>query len=358
MLLKRNMLILKNISKKFDKFRLIDINIEISEGTYYILLGRSGSGKTQLLELIAGLNRPDSGDIWLDGENITNKKIQERRIGLVFQDYAIFPNMTVFGNIAYSLNSGKLDKIQVKESVLKIATQLNISHLLERNTHYLSSGELQRVALARTLITSPRLLLLDEPMASIDANLKDDVKKLLRHLNRQGLTIIHVTHDYREAVSLAGRVGVIHNGRIIQEGDPEDVFRKPVNKFVARYSGIRNFFRVEFHKVNGEWKAFGKDNLVFNLQGNSYPARGMLIIRSEDIRIFSKMPSTDPANCFKGVVREIVPSESGMEIAVDTGETFYVDISVDTFKQLQINELSEVWICFPSEAVTALKVEE
>ena len=111
-------------------------------------------------------------------------------------------------------------------------------------------------------------------MASIDASLKDDIKRLLRRLNSQGLTIIHVTHDYREAVSLASRVGVIHNGRIIQEGIPDEVFRKPINKFVARYSGIRNFFRVEFRKENGEWKAVSKNNLVVDLSGDNYPADG------------------------------------------------------------------------------------
>ena len=349
------MLTLKNISKKLGEFHIKDIDLEISEGTYYVLLGRSGSGKTQLLEVIAGLNMPDSGEIWLDGENITEKKIQNRSIGLVFQDYAIFPNMTVFGNIAYSISSGKVDKNLVKERVSKVSAELNISHLLGRSTHHLSGGELQRVALARTLITSPRLLLLDEPMASIDASLKDDIKRLLKRLNRQGLTIIHVTHDYREAVSLATRVGVIHNGRIIQDGNPDDVFRKPVNKFVARYSGIRNFFRVEFKKENGEWKAVCNDKLVFNLSENFYPREGLLILRSDDIKISQKMPSSHSGNCFKGIVREILPSEYGMEITVDAGETFYVDISADTYKQQPLCELSEVWISFSNEAGIALE---
>jgi molybdate/tungstate transport system ATP-binding protein len=350
-----NMLILNKISKKLGNFHLTDINLEISEGTYYVLLGRSGSGKTQLLELIAGLNKPDSGEIWLEGEDITCKKLQNRGIGLVFQDYAIFPNMTVFGNIAYSLHSAKTDKKVVKERVAKVAGDLSISHLLGRNTHHLSGGELQRVALARTLITSPRLLLLDEPMASIDASLKDDIKRLLRRLNSQGLTIIHVTHDYREAVSLASKVGVIHNGRIIQEGRPDEVFRKPVNKFVARYSGIRNFFRVEFRREKGEWRAISKNKLEMNLSGNSYPDEGLLIIRSDDIRISEKMPDPGDVNCFKGIVRDILPSEYGMEVEIDAGETFFIDISADTYKLHPVKELSEVWISFSREAGVALE---
>jgi molybdate/tungstate transport system ATP-binding protein len=349
------MLILKNISKKLGGFHLKNIDIEIAEGTYYVLLGRSGSGKTQLLELIAGLNRADSGEIWLDGENITEKRIQDRGIGLVFQDYAIFPNMTVFGNIAYSLHSGKMNKELVNEKVNKIADELSISHLLKRNTHHLSGGELQRVALARTLITSPRMLILDEPMASVDASLKDDIKRLLRRLNRQGLTIIHVTHDYREALSLATRVGVIHNGRIIQEGPPDNVFRKPVNKFVARYSGIRNFFRVQFQKEDGEWKAVSNEKLTIHVSQGSYPGEGLLLLRSDDIRIYLGKPVLNHGNCYKGIVREILPSEYGIEVTVDAGETFYVDISADTFKELPLRELSEVWISFPPEAGIALE---
>jgi len=351
------MLILKNISKRLDGFSLTDININIPEGTYYILLGRSGSGKTQLLELIAGLNRPDSGELWLNGENITGKKIQDRNIGLVFQDFAIFPNMTVSGNIAYSINSGKVNREQVNERVRNVASELNITHLLGRSTHHLSAGELQRVALARTLIRSPRLLLLDEPMASIDASLKDDVKRLLRRLKSRGLTIIHVTHDYREAMSLASRVGVIHNGRIIQEGEPGEVFRNPVNKFVARYSGVKNFFEVKFRKENGEWKAVGNNGMIFHLPGNSYPSQGVLIIRSEDITIWNTNPPLQTDNCLRGVVREILPSDSGMEIVVNAGNDFYLDVSSEMFKRQPLSGLSEVWITFPGKAVVTLKEE-
>ena len=349
------MLKLKNINKKLGTFQLRDISVEIPSGTYYVLLGRSGSGKTQLLELIAGLNKPDSGEIWLEGKNITYEKIQKRKTGLVFQDYAIFPNMSVFANIAYSLTSGRYDKKAVREKVDAIAGELNIMHLLERDTRHLSGGEMQRVALARTLITSPSLLLLDEPMASIDASLKDDIRRLFRRLNKQGLTIIHVTHDYREAVSLASRVGVIHNGKIIQEGTPDEVFRKPVNRFVARYAGIRNFFKVRFTEENGEFRAVSHNNLIFNLAEESFPAEGIIIIRSDDIGISLEQPSAIHGNNFKGKVIEIMPTESGFEITIDAGELFYVDVSADMYKNHPIIEQSEVWINFAPEAIVILK---
>jgi molybdate/tungstate transport system ATP-binding protein len=348
------MLKLKNINKKLGSFALSGINIEIPEGEYFVLLGRSGSGKTQLLELIAGLCVPDSGEIWINNQDVTRKKIQERPVGLVFQDYAIFPNMTVFANIAYPLHSRKLKRNEINQKVNRIAEEMNISNLLDRFTQNLSGGELQRVALARTLVNSPRLLLLDEPMASIDASLKDDIKRTFRQLNRNGLTIIHVTHDYREAVSLADRVGVIHNGHIIQEGPPETVFCKPVNKFVARYAGIRNFFRVKFTSDRGSWKARCDGNIVFNISGSGFPDEGLLILKSDDIKICTSEPVSVIDNCFKGVIREINPSEYGMEITVDAGEIFYVDLPANDFKLLQINESSNVWLTFPKEAAIAL----
>jgi ABC-type sugar transport system ATPase subunit len=349
------MLKLNNICKKLGDFALNDININIPEGEYYVLLGRSGAGKTQLLEVIAGLNEVESGEIWLDNENITRKKIQERNIGLVFQDYAIFPNMTVYGNIAYSLHCRRLNKKAIGQRVNMVAGELNISHLLNRFTQNLSGGELQRVALARTLITSPKLLLLDEPLASLDASLKDDIKRIFRQLSRKGLTIVHVTHDYREAVNLATRIGVIHNGHIIQEGTPEIVFKKPVNKFVARYAGIKNFFRVKFFNDDGKWKARSGGNLVFDVADDNYPDDGLMILRSDAIKIRNGEPIKENNNHFKGIIKEILPSETGMELMVDAGEMFFAEISRDDFKKLNIREMSEVWISFPSEAGIALE---
>jgi ABC-type Fe3+/spermidine/putrescine transport system ATPase subunit len=348
------MLKLENVSKKLGNFSLSGISLEINNGEYYVLLGRSGSGKTQLLELIAGLNDPDSGNIWLDNEDITLRKIQERKIGLVFQDYAIFPNLTVFGNIAYSLHCRKNDKETIKNEVARIATELNISHLLNRFTNNLSGGELQRVALARTLITSPRLLLLDEPLASLDASLKDDIKRTFRQLNKKGLTIVHVTHDYSEAVSLATKIGVLHNGRIVQEGKPENVFGKPANRFVARYAGVRNFFRVKFRNEDSKWKADCEGKTVLCLPEGSYPEEGLIIIRSDAISISDAKPSDATVNCFKGIVSEIWPCEQGMELLVEAGETFYVDVPVNDFTKLRIGENSDVWISFPAEACVAL----
>jgi ABC-type sugar transport system ATPase subunit len=348
------MLKLSDINKRLGDFSLKGINLDIPEGEYYVLLGRSGAGKTQLLELIAGLERPDSGAIFLDGEDITDKKIQERRIGIVFQDFAIFPHMTVYGNIAYPLKVRREDEREISKKVTESAKQMNIIHLLNRSTGNLSGGERQRIALARTLITSPRLLLLDEPLASLDASLRDDLKKLLRTLNRNGQTIVHVTHDYLDAISLAAKVGVIHNGRIIQEGSTDEVFKKPVNRFVARYAGIRNFFRIRIKESDGSVIGITSGNLQFRIKANPEKGECLAVLKGDDIKLSKADPGNNGINTIKCRVEEIIRSEYGFELTLNAGDRFYTNLSISSFKELRIAENDMVWISFAPEALILL----
>ena len=348
------MLKLTNIYRRLGDFALTDINLEVSDGQYYVLLGRSGSGKTQLLELIAGLEHPDSGKIMMDEIDITRHRIQDRKVGIVFQDYAVFPHMTVFGNIAYPLKARKEDRKSIAEKVEKAATEMNIKHILGRNTQKLSGGELQRVALARTLITSPRLLLLDEPLSSLDASLKDDLKRLLRKLNREGQTIIHVTHDYSDAISLAKKVGVIHNGKIIQEGSVDEVFKNPSNRFVARYAGIRNFFRVDISRENGSLIGVTERNIRFKLNGVAPGRDNLLLIKNDSIVLSNELPSNKELNIFKGKITEIIPSEFGKEVIIDAGELFYANTLASEMEKLGLREGNEVWMSFSCKDIVVI----
>jgi ABC-type Fe3+/spermidine/putrescine transport system ATPase subunit len=348
------MLRLININRKLGDFALKDINLEISDGQYYVLLGRSGAGKTQLLELIAGLEHPDSGTIVMDEMDITRQRIQDRRVGIVFQDYAVFPHMTVFGNIAYPLRARREDKKHIAEKVEKAAIAMNIKHILDRSTQKLSGGELQRVALARTLITSPRLLLLDEPLSSLDTSLKDDLKRLLRNLNKAGQTIIHVTHDYGDAISLAKRVGVIHNGKIIQEGSVDEVFKNPHNRFVARYAGIKNFFKVKLLRENGIQTWITEHQVKFKLNGVTAVNDSLLLIKSEAIILLNELPLDKEQNAIKGKIIEIIPSEFGIEVTIDAGDLFYVNVPASDIGKLDFVEGKEVWVSFPPEAIVVL----
>lgn len=328
------MLELRNISKSYGNFQLQDINMMIPEGEYFVLLGRSGAGKSQLLEIIAGLRSPDSGSIFLNGKEITGEKIQNRKIGMVFQDFAIFPHLTVYGNIAYPLRIKHLPAREIRHLVGQMAENVNISHLLNRRPDNLSGGEQQRVAVARTLVTSPDIILLDEPMASIDTSLRDDVRRLLRKINGMGMTIMHVTHDYGEAVRLSHRVGVIHRGKILQTGTPDKVFSEPVNRFVARFAGIRNFFPVKIEGANG-MKVAVSDKLKFILPEGEYPEKGLLIVRSDSIKL-SPEKQNNCVNCIKGEVSELNRAENGYEILVDAGDIFHVQLSNEHFKQLSL----------------------
>ncbi|MDT8400269.1 MAG: ABC transporter ATP-binding protein [Bacteroidales bacterium] len=341
------MLQLENISKSYDNFALRDINLEIPKGEYFVLLGRSGAGKSQLLELIAGLRSPDSGRIFLNGKEITREKIQHRKTGMVFQDFAIFPHLTVYENIAYALKIRRLPRKEIRTAVGTMAENVNIAHLLDRSTDDLSGGERQRVAVARTLVTSPDIILLDEPMASIDASLRDEMRRLLRKINEMGITMLHVTHDYGEAIRLANRVGIIHNGRILQAGIPDEVFSKPVNKFVARFAGIRNFFSVKIGREEGKTVAVsGKHK--YSLPDGDYPENGLLIIKSDSINL-SLQEQKDSDNCIKGIVRELNRAESGYEVFVDAGDLFHVLLSNKDFEGLSLNPEQTVYLSFSAD---------
>ncbi|MFO7574514.1 MAG: ABC transporter ATP-binding protein [Bacteroidales bacterium] len=322
-----SMLSVRELSRRFGEFRLDGISFDVTEGEYFVLLGMSGSGKTKLLELLAGLEYPDTGNIIIDGVDKTRTKPQDRNIGLVFQDFAVFPHMTTFDNIAYPLRIRDVPDNEIMERVTAMARRMNIVSILNRRAVNLSGGELQRTALARTLAVSPRLLLLDEPLASIDASLKDDITRLLRSLNRAGQTIIHVTHDFTEAIGMASRVGVIHDGRLIQTGTPAEVFDHPVNRFVARYTGIRNFFRARFRKEAGAWMATTEKGLIIRLNEADYPEEGMLVIRSRRVKILTDRDNTNSLNLFTGKVAELVPTPSGTDIEILAGERIFASVN-------------------------------
>lgn len=347
------MLKLVKITKSYPSFIIRDLDLDIYRGEYFVLLGRSGSGKSMTLELIAGLRKPDSGSIFLNGVDITDHKIQERRVGLVFQDFAVFPHLTVYDNIAYPLRIKRLGRGEIKEMVEKIAWEMNISQILQRKPSNLSGGERQRVAVARTLVTSPDIIMLDEPMASIDTPLRDDLRRLLRKINKSGITILHVTHDFREAIRLADRVGVIHNGHIIQTGTPDQVFSKPVNRFVARFAGIQNFFKVSIDRQDGKITGTTRDGARFYLPEGNYPGNGLVMIRNEAISIGRKRTSGRD-NCFEGVITELNRSEFGYEAYVDAGELFYINFSEQEYNELMLKAGERIFVSFPASAIRVI----
>jgi putative spermidine/putrescine transport system ATP-binding protein len=233
---------LEGCTKSYRQQRVLEpIDLQIAAGETLVLLGPSGCGKTTTLRVIAGLESPDAGRVLFNDEDVTHLPIEKRHVGMVFQSYALFPNMTVAENIAYGLVVRKLPAADRRQRVQEMLEMMHISPLAERQIHQLSGGQKQRVALARAIATRPRVLLLDEPLTALDARLREtlrtDINELLRSL---GITAVYVTHDQAEAMALGDRIAVMDRGVIAQIGTPQDVYFRPSNPFVADFIGTMN----------------------------------------------------------------------------------------------------------------------
>ena len=352
------MLRIEDITVRFQSFALEDIHLEVARHDYLALLGVSGAGKTVLLEVLAGLVKPEKGRILVRGHDITGDKVQQRKIGLVYQDQSLFPHLNVFNNMAYPLRNHGIAKQVIKEKVDDLAGTIGVRHLLNRYPGTLSGGEAQRVALARTLAADPDILLLDEPLANLDVKLKSDLRALLRKIHQSGKTIIHVTHDFMEAATLANKVAVVEQGRLIQHGTPEEVFRHPRNEFVARFSGIRNLFRCMVEQENadtGLYKAIVNDSIAIQFIGGNGEKEGYVMVPQEDIIISEEPLASSAVNRLQGEVREAYLSGSGMELVVDAGVEFVVAVSRKSQENMQLIPGKKVWLGFKAAAVKFIK---
>lgn len=236
-------LTVSNLAKRFgDSVILDELSFTIEKGEFVTLLGSSGCGKSTLLRCIAGLTQPDSGYIQVDNENITFAPARHRGIGMVFQSYALFPNMTVEANISFGLNLRKMDKALVQEKVEQAIARVELQGKEKNMPHELSGGQRQRVALARALVMEPRILLLDEPLSALDARIRRHLRQQIRQLQQElQLTTIFVTHDQEEALTMSDRIFLMNQGRIEQSGSPEQLYARPNSNMVAQFMGTYNF---------------------------------------------------------------------------------------------------------------------
>ncbi len=234
---------LDNVTKRFERVVAVDhVSLDIPQGTFTTLLGPSGCGKTTLLRMIAGFYEPDEGGIYIEDLRVDQMPPHRRGTAMVFQDYALWPHMTVFDNIAYGLRMQGVKKEQVSSRVRETMVLVEMSpDLLERRPSQLSGGQQQRVAVARALITQPKVLLLDEPLSNLDAKVRQRLRVEIRRLQRRiGITTVYVTHDQEEALSMSDMVVVMNQGRVMQIGKPEEIYRHPANAFVADFLGVSN----------------------------------------------------------------------------------------------------------------------
>ncbi len=343
------MLRVEGLSKRLGDFAVADVTFDVGQGDYFVLLGASGVGKTILLEAITGITPADAGRVLLGGRDITREPIQKRNIGLVFQDQALFPHMTVGQNIAYGLKSTGSGRGYTNHRVREIARDLEITSLLDRRPRTLSGGEGQRVALARALVTDPECLLLDEPLSSLDVGARSGMRALLRGLNRGGLTMMHVTHDFEEAISLATRIGVMEFGTVVQTGSPDEIFKRPTSEFVARFIGIRNFFPGVL--VKGSESVFRFSGISLSLLTDAEEGEGYIIIGSEDVVISLEPPKTSARNMFAGMIKDVFPVRLGVEVIVDIGVEMAALVTKESVEGLGLECGKRVWVSVKASAV-------
>ncbi|MQY60105.1 MAG: ATP-binding cassette domain-containing protein [Clostridia bacterium] len=292
-------IVFKHLCKHFGKVKAVDnLDLEVGDGEFVALLGPSGCGKTTILLMIAGIYKPSNGLIYFDQRVINDVLPRDRKIGMVFQSYALYPHMTVFNNIAYPLKLKKVHRKEMKERVQKVADMMGIGELLGRKPAQLSGGQQQRVALARALIKEPEILLLDEPLSNLDARLRIMMRSELKRLQKDlGITTVFVTHDQLEALTMADKVAVVNSGCLQQFSNPDKLYNHPKNLFVAGFIGSPpiNFISVSLQKSDGRFLLKNRDlqielakEIGSKAENNSTSSEILLGIRPEHITINKK----------------------------------------------------------------------
>ncbi|MDR3357429.1 MAG: ABC transporter ATP-binding protein [Desulfovibrio sp.] len=239
-------IVLDGLVKRFGKQAVVDhISLEIAEGEFFTLLGPSGCGKTTLLRMLAGFSLPDEGDILFAGGSIVKTPPHKRETGMVFQNYALFPHLTIFENVAYGLRARNTPQAAIRERVFSILDAVHLDGMGERFPRQLSGGQQQRVALARALVIRPQVLLMDEPLSNLDAKLRIDMREEIRRIQKEfGITTVYVTHDQEEAMAISDRLAILSGGRLQQAGNPREVYFNPVNRFTAEFMGACTLLEV------------------------------------------------------------------------------------------------------------------
>lgn len=290
---------LENVTKEYPGVTALkDITFDVQDGEFFVLLGPTGAGKTTTLRVVAGLTKQDQGSVLFDDQAVDDFPPAERDVALVFQQYSLYPTMSVYDNLAFPLRSPmrKLPEDEIRAKVEYAAKTLRIEHLVDRKTAHLSGGEMQRVSIGRAIVREPRIFLMDEPLSNLDFKLREALRVELQHLQKtQGSTTLFVTHDQIEALTMADRIAVLDHGRIIQIGNPEDIYDRPATTFVAQLVGTPRINLVKSRREDGTLKIEKSDLHLPTPPDCEIPEEVLLGIRPEDVNI-------DPGGKFTGQV--------------------------------------------------------
>jgi len=355
-----------NLWKKFGEVEAVkDVNLTIEGGDFFTFLGPSGCGKTTILRMIAGFTRPDQGKIFFDEVEVKDVPPWERNVGLVFQNYALWPHLSVFENVAFGLKERSFPKSIVQEKTNQALSMVNLEGLGKRRPSELSGGQQQRVALARTLVIEPRLLLLDEPLSNLDAKLRIQMRHELVRIQRDlGITSIYVTHDQEEALTLSTRIAVMSKGNVVQVGTPKEIYENPKSQEVADFVGTSNFFRAQVIEEVGDWvrvrteegfllRVGGQEGVSLDIGSNL-----LLNIRPESLQIFYPHEIPSDENRIEGIVKTsaYLGSLVQYEVEVTKGKRVKVNL-VNPRKKALLKEGEKVSLTFSPEDIVAIPLK-
>lgn len=325
--------ILENISKTFGKTKALEnVSLTVKDGEFFTVLGPSGCGKTTLLRIIAGLEFPDSGRIMFGEEDVTRYKSYQRRAAMVFQNYALWPHMNVFENVAFGLKVRKYPRDKIKEKVMEALRIVKLEGLENRYPNQLSGGQQQRVALARAIVVEPEVLLLDEPLSNLDAKLRVEMREELKRIQRSlGITTIYVTHDQEEALSISDRIAIMNMGRIMQVGTPIEIYKEPSNVFVASFIGSSSVLFGKLKEIKDKFGVVEIDDVKIKgllIDKNLKPeSRVAVVFRSEDFKLNQE---ENDENAIEGLLDSSMFLGSYFHIRVKIGnQSFLARISPD-----------------------------
>ena len=354
---------LKDIVKRFGTLEAVShVSLDIHDGELFTLLGPSGCGKTTILRLIGGFHKPDSGEIYFDGKPVTSIPPYERNIGMVFQNYALWPHMTIADNIAYGLKLKKFSRKEINNKVSHVLKLVNLIGLENRYPGQLSGGQQQRVALARALVLNPDVLLLDEPLSNLDAKIRVQVRAEIRKLQKElGITTIYVTHDQEEALTLSDRIAVINLGKLLQIGSPRDLYQRPENPFVADFIGINNLIPGDVQEINSTEKWMKVQTKVGPLIcfGNERFKPGdpcMISVRPETASISQSENTQKEFNCIAGTVSfaSYIGNTIRYDVEINREIIFKVDIQNPWgYQPFSIGE--KVYVGFPIKTTLGVR---
>ncbi len=350
---------LSGISKDFGEFVLQPLSLSIAKGEFFSLLGPSGCGKTTVLRLIGGFETPTSGQIFLNEKEITRLAPHQRSTHTVFQRYALFPHLSVFENVAFSLRLKRMPSATVQEKVLSALRLVEIEHLRDRRIHQLSGGQSQRVALARALVNEPEVLLLDEPLSALDPDLRMKMREELKALCRKvGSTFILVTHDQEEALQLSDRMAVLKDGKCLQVGTPKAIYEDPSCSFVARFIGPVNEIQGEIIGEEGDQFSLASNVGSFRIRKNgSAPEKQIsIILRPEKMRLLRQRSNTQE-NLLEGQIQDLCYLGSRTEYSIRLkGNTFKVfEQELERSKKKSLNIGDKVYLSWKAEDAIALQ---